>query len=99
MLVPFTTGAQLLSVAILGGLGVGTGTDEHGYGGQYSRQRSRLAATLGAAGSFKELGDMLGPLTIGFVSQLLGLKVGFVACGALGLGAIALLAFRHQATR
>lgn len=99
VLVPFTTGALLLSVAILGGLGVGTLWTNTDTAVSNLAKEGRLAATLGAAGSFKELGDMLGPLTIGFVSQLLGLKVGFVACGALGLGAIALLAFRRQATR
>jgi MFS family permease len=99
VLVPFTTGALLLSVAILGGLGVGTVWTNTDTAVSNLAKEGRLAATLGAAGSFKELGDMLGPLTIGFVSQLLGLKVGFVACGALGLGAIALLAFRRQATR
>lgn len=51
----------------------------------------RIAATLGAAGSFKELGDMLGPLVIGSISQLLGLKWGFVICGLLGVLALLLL--------
>jgi MFS family permease len=99
VLVPFTTGALLLSVAILGGLGVGTVWTNTDTAVSNLAKEGRLAATLGAAGSFKELGDMLGPLTIGVASQLLGLKVGFVACGTLGLGAIALLAFRRQATR
>ena len=40
---------------------------------------------MGAASSFKELGDMLGPLMIGVVSQVFGLTVGFVSCGILGL--------------
>jgi len=50
-----------------------------------------VAATLGAAGSFREFGDMFGPLVIGLVSQSLGLKVGFIACSALGIVAIAFL--------
>lgn len=98
VLVPFATGVLLLSVAILGGLGVGTVWTNTDTAVSNLAKEGRLAATLGAAGSFKELGDMLGPLTIGFVSQSFGLKVGFLACGALGLGAIALLPFARQGT-
>lgn len=54
-------------------------------------EERRLGATLGAAGSFKELGDMLGPLLIGFLSQAFGLKVGFIACGTLGFLGLFLL--------
>jgi MFS family permease len=93
VLIPFATGVLLLSVAILGGVGVGTVWTNTDTAVSNLAKQGRLAATLGAAGSFKELGDMLGPITIGFVSQFFGLKVGFVACGTLGLGAIALLHF------
>lgn len=96
MLVPFATGTLLLFVAILGGVGVGTVWTNTDTAVSNLATEGRLDATLGAAGSFKELGDMLGPLVIGFVSQFLGLRVGFVACRALGLGAIALLHFARQ---
>lgn len=92
-LVPFTTGALLLSAAILGGVGVGTVWTNTDAAVSNLAKEGGIAATLGVAGSFKELGDMLGPLAIGFLSQSFGLRVGFVACGALGLGAIALLRF------
>jgi MFS family permease len=92
-LVPFTTGALLLAAAILGGVGVGTVWTNTDTAVSNLAKEGRIAGTLGVAGSFKELGDMLGPLAIGFVSQSFGLKVGFVVCGALGLGAIALLRF------
>ena len=46
---------------------------------------------MGAAGSFKEFGDMVGPILIGVLSQLLGLTWGFVICGLLGLLSVALL--------
>ena len=36
------------------------------------------------SGSFKELGDMIGPLLMGTLSQVLGLKWGFVICAVLG---------------
>jgi MFS family permease len=51
----------------------------------------KLGATMGAAGSFKEFGDMIGPILIGVFSQILGLTWGFVICGVLGLLAIALI--------
>ncbi len=91
ILIPFVTGWLLFAVALLAGLGVGTvwtNTDA-----LISRQarRGRLGMTMGVAGTFKEVGDMAGPLLIGAVSQALGLRVGFVACGALGLLALALI--------
>lgn len=43
-----------------------------------------MGATMGAAGSFKELGDMIGPLMMGAISQALGLKWGFVIYAILG---------------
>ncbi len=48
-----------------------------------------MGATMGVAGSFIELGDMIGPLLMGAISQALGLKWGFVIC--VVLGGIALL--------
>ena len=93
LLVPFTTGVALVAVAIAGGIGVGTvwtNTDA-----MVSRlaEQGRIGATLGAAGSFKELGDMLGPLLIGVLAQALSLRASFVICGMLGFGSIALLHF------
>ena len=44
----------------------------------------QMGATMGVAGSFKELGDMIGPLLMGAISQALGLQWGFVICAALG---------------
>jgi hypothetical protein len=48
-------------------------------------RQSRLGATMGVAGSFKESGDMVGPLLIDLLSQAFGLTAGFVSCGVLGL--------------
>jgi hypothetical protein len=42
---------------------------------------------------------MLGPLLIGLVSQLFGLKTGFIACGVLGLITLALIAGRYGSDR
>jgi MFS transporter, ACDE family, multidrug resistance protein len=89
--IPFTSGAVLLCTVVIGGIGVGsvwTNTDTIV---SNLAEEGRLAATLGAAGSFKELGDMLGPLLIGVLSQLWGLRIGFLGCGVLGLGGIFLI--------
>ena len=60
---------------------------EAGRGGELA-QAGKLGATMGAAGSFKEFGDMIGPLLVGFLSQALGLGTGFVICGVLGLASV-----------
>lgn len=94
--IPFTGGLTLVCTTILGGIGVGmvwTNMDTV-VGGL--AEKDHLASTLGAAGSFKELGDMLGPLLIGLLSQYFGLKIGFMVCGALGLAGMAVVrAGRH----
>jgi hypothetical protein len=54
---------------------------------------------MGAAGSFKEFGDMIGPILIGVLSQALGLTWGFVICGVLGLLSIALIQPRKATIR
>ena len=40
---------------------------------------------MGASQSFKEFGDMVGPLLLGLVTQFYGVRVGFVSCGMLAL--------------
>jgi MFS family permease len=97
ILAPFLTGWGLFIVAVLAGIGVGTvwtNTDA-----LVSRQAraGHLGATMGVAGTFKEIGDMLGPLLIGVISQAFGLTAGFVACGLLGLIALAVISSRHGA--
>lgn len=89
--VPFVSGLLLVIDAMLAGAGVGivwTNTDT-----LISKlaDEGKLGATMGAAGSFKEFGDMVGPVLIGVLSQLLGLTWGFVICGLLGLSAILLM--------
>lgn len=88
---PFVSGLLLVIDAVVAGVGVGivwTNTDTlvSKLAGE-----GKLGATMGAAGSFKEFGDMVGPVLIGVLSQLLGLAWGFVICGLLGLSAILLM--------
>lgn len=91
IVVPFVSGAVLLVLSVIAGFGVGTvwtNTDALVSG---LARSGKMGATMGAAGSFKELGDMVGPLLIGVVSQAFGLSVGFVACGVLGLLSLVLI--------
>jgi MFS family permease len=88
---PFVKDLLLIVDAIIAGIGVGivwTNTDT-----LVSKlaDEGKLGATMGAAGSFKEFGDMVGPILIGVLSQFLGLAWGFVICGILGLLSVALI--------
>ncbi len=91
ILTPFVRGMPLVAVSILAGFGVGTVWTNTDVLISTLAEEGRLGATMGVAGSFKEFGDMLGPLLIGVVSQVFGLAVGFVACGILGLVALTLV--------
>ena len=85
LLIPFTKGVPLAVISIVAGLGIGTVWTNSDAAVSSLAKDGRLGATMGIAGSFKEFGDMLGPLLIGILSQAFGLTAGFVACGVLGL--------------
>lgn len=90
--VTFTAGVPLLIVIVLAGIGIGTvWTNSDALVGEMA-SRSQLGASMGAAQSFKELGDMVGPLGIGLLTQLFGVRTGFVSCGSIALLLIAVLA-------
>jgi len=87
--IPFVTHTPLIIVCVLAGIGIGTvWTNSDALVSKLSKE-NEMGATMGVAGSFKELGDMIGPLLMGSISQALGLQWGFVICS--GLGGIALL--------
>lgn len=94
ILAPFLAGWGLFIVAILAGIGVGTVWTNTDTLVSQQAQAGHLGATMGVAGTFKEIGDMLGPLLIGIVSQAFGLTAGFVACGVLGLIALTVISTR-----
>jgi MFS family permease len=82
--VPFVTGVPLIIVCILAGIGIGTvWTNSDALVSKLAAENA-MGATMGVAGSFKELGDMIGPLLMGVISQALGLQWGFVICAVLG---------------
>jgi MFS family permease len=88
----YTAGVPLLIVIVLAGIGTGTvWTNSDALVGEMARP-SQLGATMGAAQSFKELGDMVGPLAIGLLTQLFGVRIGFVVCGGVALLLLAILA-------
>lgn len=82
--IPFVTGVPLIIVCIFAGIGIGTvWTNSDALVSKLATEKE-MGATMGVAGSFKELGDMIGPLLMGAISQALGLKWGFVICAVLG---------------
>jgi len=96
--VTFTSGTILIGIAIAAGIGIGTvWTNSDALIGMLAKQ-SQLGASIGAAQSFKEFGDMVGPLLVGLVTQLFGVRAGFISCGAVALGCLALLV-RSRALR
>jgi len=87
----FTSGPALIVVIVIAGIGVGTvWTNSDTLISSMADQRT-LGASMGAAQSFKEFGDMTGPLLIGLLTQFFGVRVGFVACGLLALFSLLLL--------
>ncbi len=91
ILTTFTTGAFLVVVIIAAGIGVGTvWTNCDALVGALA-DKKQLGASMGAAQSFKEFGDMVGPLLVGLVTQYFGVRAGFVSCGAIALLALVLL--------
>lgn len=91
ILAPFARDWALVLVAIAAGIGVGTVWTNTDTLMSKLAEEGKLGATMGAAGSFKELGDMVGPLLIGVLSQAFGLTTGFVTCGILALLALLLI--------
>jgi len=62
-------------------------------------EEDALALNLGIAGSYKELGEMTGPLTMGFVGQALGLHWAFLMVGVVGIGSLICLSFLKEVAR
>lgn len=88
----FATGAVLIAVVITAGIGIGTVWTNSDALVSNLAEKNQLGASIGAAQSFKEFGDMVGPLLIGLLTQLYGVHTGFVACGSRALLFLLLLA-------
>ena len=87
-LIPFVTGIFLIIVCIVAGIGIGVVWTNSDVMVSNLSDEKQMGATMGVAGSFKEFGDMIGPLLMGAISQALGLQWGFVICALLGLIAL-----------
>src|SRR6266404_4820216 len=79
--VTFTSGILLLIVIVVAGVGIGTVWTNSDALVSELAVPNQLGASMGAAQSFKELGDMIGPVAIGVLTQFCGVRIGFVACG------------------
>ena len=93
---PFVKDALLIVDAVIAGIGVGIVWTNTDILVSKLAEAGKLGATMGAAGSFKEFGDMVGPILIGVLSQILGLAWGFVICGILGLFSLALIQSKNR---
>jgi MFS family permease len=94
--VTFTTGVVLILVVVVAGLGIGTVWTNSDALVSATAEPRQLGASIGAAQSFKELGDMVGPVLIGVLTQLFGVRVGFVACGLGALVALGVLVITQR---
>src|SRR6266542_545234 len=83
--VTFTTGVPLLITVIVAGFGIGTVWTNSDTMVSKLATQNQLGASIGAAQSFKEFGDMIGPLLIGALTEFFGVRVGFVSCGVLAV--------------
>lgn len=86
------TGWTLIATVVAAGLGIGTVWTNSDALVRASAASGRLGASIGAVQSFKEFGDMVGPLLVGALTQLFGIRVGFVTCGSVAMILLVMLA-------
>ena len=87
-LLPFLGSPYYILTACLLAIGIGTVAPlGDALVGDVSDE-DNLAINLGLAGSYKELGEMAGPLSLGFVGQTIGLEYAFLLVGAAGIGSL-----------
>jgi len=91
--ITFASGVVMILIGILAGIGVGTVWTNSDALVSSLVDENRLGAGMGAAQSFKEFGDMLGPILIGLLTQFYGVRIGFVSCGLLAILFLAAFAY------
>ena len=92
MAITFASGWVLIGMVIAAGMGIGTVWTNSDALVSTSAPPSQLGASIGAAQSFKEFGDMVGPVLVGGLTQFFGVRVGFVTCGAVAVVLLVILA-------
>jgi DHA1 family tetracycline resistance protein-like MFS transporter len=98
-LIPFLGHPYYIGVACLMALGIGCAAPlGEALVGDVSEEDT-LALNLGIAGSYKELGEMAGPLAMGFVGQTIGLSWSFVLVGLAGVISLICLTFLREEGR
>jgi MFS transporter, ACDE family, multidrug resistance protein len=90
--ITFASGWILIAIVIAAGMGIGTVWTNSDALVSASALPSQLGARIGAAQSFKEFGDMVGPLIVGALTQVFGVRVGFVTCGVVAVVLLGVLA-------
>jgi MFS family permease len=97
--VTFTARIPLIVVVIIAGIGIGTVWTNSDALVSTLVNRGQLGASIGAAQSFKEFGDMVGPLLVGAIMQWSSARMGFVNCGAVALACLVLANFAAASPR
>ncbi len=85
LVVTFTSGILLVSIVIAAGVGIGTVWTNSDALVSAVADKNKLGASIGAAQSFKEFGDTVGPITIGLLTQVYGVRTGFISCGTVAI--------------
>jgi MFS family permease len=94
--IPFLPSPFYIGAACLMAVGIGCVAPlGEAFIGDVSEEQA-LALNLGIAGSYRELGEMTGPLTMGFVGQAFGLQWAFLMVGMAGIGSLICLGFLRE---
>lgn len=94
--IPFLQYPFYIGAACLMALGIGCVSPlGEAFVGDVSDE-SALALNLGVAGSYKELGEMFGPISMGFIGQMMGLNWAFLMVGIAGIGSLFSLTFLKE---
>jgi MFS family permease len=97
--IPFLPNPFYIGAACIMAVGIGCVSPlGEAFIGDVSEEQA-LALNVGIAGSYKELGEMAGPLGMGFVGQAFGLQWAFLMVGLVGIGSLVCLRFLKETAR
>lgn len=80
---PFLNGPPLVTDVGVAAAGIGVVWTVTSSGVAEVTAQERMGLVMGSLGSYKEVGDMAGPVIVGTLAQTLSLQVGFVVSGLL----------------
>jgi len=83
ILLPFTNGLSLIVDSDITSAGIGIVWTVTSSGAAEEAGQGRMGPVIGNLGSYKEVGDMAGPIIVGSLSLAASLQVGFAASGLL----------------